>query len=81
MRFIQESGYTVKVGQEEAHQRWLAENEERLARAHPEGVRYLGTFAVVVHRPGWSAATTTYPWLANCSATKVPVKRTVPPPG
>lgn len=47
MRFIQESGFTIKVGQEEAHQQWLTENEERLARAHPEGVRYLGTFAVV----------------------------------
>ena len=47
MRFIQEFGYTVKIGQEEAHQRWLAENEEKLAQAHPEGARYLGTFATV----------------------------------
>jgi hypothetical protein len=47
MRFIQESGFTIKVGQEEAHQQWLAENEERLARAHPDGTRYIGTFAVV----------------------------------
>jgi hypothetical protein len=48
VRFIQEFGYTVKVGQEEAHQKWLMENEERLARAHPEGIRYMGTFAVVM---------------------------------
>ena len=47
MRFIQEFGYTVKVGQEEAHQKWLAENEEKLAKAHPEGTRYIGTFATV----------------------------------
>lgn len=47
MRFIQEFGYTVKVGEEEAHQHWLAENEESLARAHPEGTRYLGTFVTV----------------------------------
>ncbi len=47
MRFIQEWGYTVKVGQEEAHQQWLAANEEKLARAHPKGTRYLGTFATV----------------------------------
>jgi len=47
MRFIQEFGFTVKVGQDEAHQRWMAENEERLAKAHPEGTRYLGTFATI----------------------------------
>lgn len=47
MRFIQEFGYTVKVGQEEAHQQWLLDNEEKLAQAHPEGTRYLGAFATV----------------------------------
>jgi hypothetical protein len=47
MRFIQESGFTIKVGQEEAHQKWLTENEERLATVHPEGTKYLGTFSVV----------------------------------
>ena len=31
MRFIQEFGYRVKVGQEEAHQRWLLENDQALA--------------------------------------------------
>jgi hypothetical protein len=48
VRFIQEFGFTVKVGQEEAHQKWLMENEERLAKAYPEGTRYIGTFAVVM---------------------------------
>lgn len=47
MRFIQEIGFTIKVGQEEAHQQWLVANEERLAKAHPEGTRYIGTFSVV----------------------------------
>lgn len=47
MRFIQEFGYTVKIGQEEAHQAWLLKNEEKLARAHPEGTRYMGTFAAI----------------------------------
>jgi hypothetical protein len=47
VRFIQEFGYTVKVGQDEAHQRWLIANEEKLAKSHPEGTRYLGTFAAV----------------------------------
>ena len=47
MRFISESGYSIKVGQEEAHQRWLEANEEALAASMPEGVRYLGTFVTV----------------------------------
>jgi hypothetical protein len=47
MRFIHESGFTVKIGQDEAHQRWLLENEEKLAKSYPEGTRYLGTFSTV----------------------------------
>jgi hypothetical protein len=47
MRFISESGYSIKVGQEEAHQHWLEANEEALAASVPEGVRYLGTFITV----------------------------------
>jgi hypothetical protein len=47
MRFIQEFGYTVKVGKDEAHQAWLAENETRLAATYPEGTKYLGTFATI----------------------------------
>jgi len=47
MRFIQEFGFTIKVGQEEAHQKWVAANEEKFAKSHPEGTRYLGTFATV----------------------------------
>jgi hypothetical protein len=56
MRFIQEYGFTVKLGQEEAHQQWLVANEEALARSMPEGTRYLGTFAVVFSsekQAGW----------------------------
>ncbi|MGZ8475341.1 MAG: hypothetical protein ACXWWQ_03830 [Candidatus Limnocylindria bacterium] len=47
MRFIQEFGYSVKVGQEEAHQKWFAANEKKFAAAHPKGTKYIGTFAVV----------------------------------
>jgi hypothetical protein len=47
MRFILEQGFTVKVGMEEAYQQWMLENEPKLAAAHPEGMRYLGTFVVV----------------------------------
>jgi hypothetical protein len=48
MRFIQEFGYTVKVGQDEAHQRWFEENDAALRAAMPAGSKYIGTFAVVV---------------------------------
>jgi hypothetical protein len=48
MRFIQEYGYTVKVGQDEAHQRWLIENDAALRAAQPKGNKYIGTFAVVL---------------------------------
>ena len=47
MRFIQEFGYNIKVGQEEAHQQWLTENEAKLAAAAPAGTKYLGTFVMV----------------------------------
>ena len=47
VRFIQEFGYTVKVGKDEAHQRWLAENDAALKAAMPEGMTYIGTFAVI----------------------------------
>jgi hypothetical protein len=48
MRFIQEFGYTVKVGQDEAHQKWTIANDERLRAAAPAGSKYIGTFAVVI---------------------------------
>jgi hypothetical protein len=47
MRFIQEFGYTVRVGQDEAHQRWVIDHDERIRAAAPEGSTYVGTFAVV----------------------------------
>jgi hypothetical protein len=48
MRLIQEFGYTVKVGQDEAHQRWLIDNDAALRAASPTGNTYIGTFAVIV---------------------------------
>lgn len=48
MRFIQEFGYTVKVGQDEAQQQWLIKNGEALAKSMPAGTRYIGSFAVVL---------------------------------
>ena len=47
MRFIQEFGYNVKLGQEEAHQKWVIKNDAALRAAAPAGSRYLGTFSVV----------------------------------
>ena len=47
MRFIQEFGFTVEIGKEEAHQQWMVANEEKFAQAHPEGTRYLGTFTTI----------------------------------
>ena len=47
MRFIQEFGFSIKVGEEEAFQKWLVENEAALAASVPAGVRYLGTFGMI----------------------------------
>jgi Mg-chelatase subunit ChlD len=47
MRFIQQFGYTVRVGQDEAHQKWLIANDAALRAAAPPGTKYMGTFAVV----------------------------------
>jgi hypothetical protein len=47
MRFISESGYSIKVGQEEAHKQWLEANEPALAASTPQGISYLGTFVTV----------------------------------
>jgi hypothetical protein len=48
MRLIQEFGYTVKVGQDEAHQRWITENDAAIKASTPAGTTYMGTFTVVV---------------------------------
>jgi len=47
MRFIQEFGFTVKVGEEEAYQQWLIDNEAALAASYPEGSRHIGVFVTV----------------------------------
>lgn len=47
MRFIHEFGFSVKIGQEEAYQRWLIDNEAALAASYPEGVRHIGVFTTV----------------------------------
>ena len=47
MALIEEFGFTVRDGQEEAFQKWLEENEERFREVHPPGIRYLGTYGVV----------------------------------
>ena len=47
MRLIQEFGYSVAAGNEEAHQAWVQANEDALAAAHPEGTHLLGIFTTV----------------------------------
>ena len=47
MALIEEFGFTVLEGQEEAFQQWLQQKEEQLRQAAPAGIRYLGTFGVV----------------------------------
>lgn len=47
MALIEEIGFTVLEGQEEAFQQWLLANEQQLRESAPAGVRYLGTYGVV----------------------------------
>jgi hypothetical protein len=47
MRFIDEIGFSLKPGQEQAFQQWLVKNEDALAKAYPKGSKYLGTFVVI----------------------------------
>lgn len=46
MEFISESGFNIKAGKEEELQRWLVENETKLAASYPEGTAFLGVFVV-----------------------------------
>jgi len=47
MNFIEEWGFTVKVGQEEAFQQWVTANEDALRQTSPKGSEYLGIYSVV----------------------------------
>ena len=47
MDFIAEFGFDVKQGQAQDFQRWLSENESKIPAACPQGVEYIGTYAVV----------------------------------
>lgn len=47
MALIEEFGFTVLEGQEEAFQQWLQQNEDKLRQSVPAGIRYLGTYGVV----------------------------------
>lgn len=47
MEFIAEFGFDVKKGRAQDFQRWLSENESKVAAACPSGVEYVGTYAVI----------------------------------
>jgi hypothetical protein len=46
MAMIQEVGYSIKRGKEEAYQKWIEENDELIRKGVPDGVEYLGTYLV-----------------------------------
>lgn len=47
MHFMHVLGFDVKQGQSLALQKWLTDNEEKLALEMPDGCEYVGTFAAV----------------------------------
>jgi hypothetical protein len=47
MNFIEEWGFNVKLGQEEAFQQWVVANEDALRQSSPKGSEYLGIYAAV----------------------------------
>jgi hypothetical protein len=46
-RFIHEDGFDLKLGKARELQQWLVNNEEKLRASCPDGVEYLGAYAVV----------------------------------
>ena len=47
MHFVHEWGFDPKEGKSQELQRWLSENEEKLALECPPGCKYDGTYAAV----------------------------------
>lgn len=47
MNFVHEWGFDVKEGKSQELQKWLTDNEEKLALECPEGCQYEGTYAAV----------------------------------
>ena len=46
MSLISEQGFNIKRGQEEAFQKWTADNDAAIKKSTPPGVEYLGTYVV-----------------------------------
>ncbi len=68
MKFIQEWGANVKRGKEVALQKWLEANEDELAKAHPNGCVYLGTFATIFSSEKHAGAIRTFVQLDSYGA-------------
>jgi hypothetical protein len=47
MRFIQETGFTIKTGKNRAFQQWLVANHVKLAASYPKGTSLVGVFVAV----------------------------------
>ncbi|MDO8485784.1 MAG: hypothetical protein Q7S35_12660 [Candidatus Limnocylindrales bacterium] len=60
MRFIQEWGGNIKRGKQVAFQKWLQANEPKLAKVHPKGSVYLGTFATIFSTEKHAGAVRTF---------------------
>lgn len=51
MPILHETSYDIDTGKFDAFQEWLLDNEDALAAAYPDGIDYVGTYAIVVGRP------------------------------
>ena len=47
MHFIHEFGFDAKEGKSQEFQKWLVDNEEKLALECPAGCKYDGTYAAI----------------------------------
>jgi len=47
MHFIHENGFDAKEGKAQELQKWLVDNEEKLALECPAGCKYDGTYAAI----------------------------------
>ncbi|MBA3687877.1 MAG: hypothetical protein H0W81_03435 [Chloroflexi bacterium] len=48
MSLLQEQGFNVKRGKEEAFQKWTTDNDAALKKSTTPGVEYLGTYVVAM---------------------------------
>jgi hypothetical protein len=47
MRFVDVSGFCIKLDRQVEFQQWLIANEERMRKSYPEGIEYGGIYVAV----------------------------------